>query len=163
MAAILDKLTDEELKITLPALIKLLKTNTSDSKFLTAEKIIGWFKKHQERLGYKAAFNKTRLMKLTNYIRMNNLLSLYSGAEGYCVTIDPERIQKTIDEFCGRINSHIAMLNALKKTKADLELQIQIKAFEKAKMKRDTYKPKEKKVKKDDQINDFNSLEDLFN
>jgi hypothetical protein len=121
--ALLKDITDEDRNIVLPTLIKFLKINTSDTKPITADKIIGWFNKHADKIGHKTSFNKQRLMKLTNYIRMNNLLPLYSGNRGYCVTSDPQKIEETINEFRGRIESHISMLNALKKTKADLELE----------------------------------------
>lgn len=163
--AILQAITTEQKEIILPALIKLLVKNTNDSKYLTSEKIIHWFSKHQDKIGFKISFTKQTLMKLTNYIRMNNMLALHSSNKGYCVTSSPEKIQETIDEFQGRIESHIAMMNALKKTKADLELDIQVKAFDEAKLKREKYQAKvTPKLSNDlfDEVDNFKSFNDLF-
>lgn len=140
--SLLKPLTSEEEVIILPTLIKFLKRNTNDSRSVTSEKIIDWFQRYRDRIGFKTTFNKQRLMKLVNHIRMHNLIALHSGPNGYCVTKDPVKIEQLIIEFKGRIDSHMAMVSALQQTKSDLELDIQVKAF--------------------DEVDEFKSFSDMF-
>jgi len=121
--ATLKELTVEERDVILPVLIKLLERKTSEMNPITSDRIIDFMNYKKDIIGFKKAFDKKRLMKMTNFIRNNGILALCSGQMGYYITKNPDELQPTIDEFESRIKSHLATVKALKQLQSDMRLK----------------------------------------
>lgn len=110
---LLKELNDEEKNILLPVFVRFLQERTNDRKHFTCDKLVDIFTRHKEKLGLKSAINSQRIMKLTNYIRSQQLLPLMSGPTGYYVSHDEETIEETIDSLKDRIKSQMAAVEGL--------------------------------------------------
>jgi len=109
----LKPLTDEERNL-LPILIKYLQRKTNDMVHLTADEIIRDFNNNKEKLGMKNNFNIPRLMKLTAYIRYNELAPLVSGSSGYFISNDPYVILSCYQSLYSRAEAIIAAAMGMK-------------------------------------------------
>lgn len=109
----LKPLTEEEMMI-LPILIKYLRKRTNDMIHITADEIIRDFNNHKQRLGMKNNLNIPRLMKLTAYIRYNELAALVSGSSGYFISNDPYVILACYYSLSSRANAIIAAAIGMK-------------------------------------------------
>jgi hypothetical protein len=66
--------------------------------------------------------NDTRIRKIINYIRNNNLVSvLLASSKGYWVSKDKKEIQDWIESMEGRISSMAVVKNAVKQQLVDLD------------------------------------------
>lgn len=66
--------------------------------------------------------NDTRVRKIINYIRNNNLVSvLLASSKGYWVSKDKIEIQDWIESMEGRISSMAVVKNAVKQQLVDLD------------------------------------------
>ena len=64
----------------------------------------------------------TRIRKIINYIRNNNLVSvLLASSRGYWVSKDKKEIQDWIESMEGRISSMAVVKNAVKQQLIDLD------------------------------------------
>jgi hypothetical protein len=109
----LKPLSDEE-HMLLPILINYLKKKTNDMVHITAEQIIDDFNRHKERIGMKNNLNIPRLMKLTAYIRCNELSALVSGATGYFISNDPYVILSCYESLNSRAEAIMAAATGMK-------------------------------------------------
>lgn len=109
----LKPLTDEE-RTLLPILIKYLHRKTNDMIHITADEIIRDFNNHKARLGMKNNFNIPRLMKLTAYIRYNEMAPLVSGSTGYFISNDPYVILSCYQSLASRAEAIMAAAEGMK-------------------------------------------------
>ena len=109
----LKPLTPEEMMM-LPILIKYLHKKTNDVYHITADQIIRDFNNNKERLNMKNNLNIPRLMKLTAYIRYNELAPLVSGASGYFISNDPYVILACHYSLQSRANAIMAAAIGMK-------------------------------------------------
>lgn len=121
----LKELNDEEKDLLLPVLIKFLETKTNDLVHYTGDEIVEAFNERKERIKFKGTFNKQRLMKLTNYIRANQLTMLMSDHSGYWVTKDEAVILEVIASLLHRIESQKAAVDGLKRLLSEIRLEKQ--------------------------------------
>lgn len=128
---ILKELTDEERYKLLPLLIRYFQERTDDEKHITCEKLVDLFSRNKDRIGIKCAINSQRIMKMTNYIRSQQLLPLMSGPTGYYITQDEVIIQEVINSLKQRIESQNAAITGLENFLRDIRLEREINRIEK--------------------------------
>jgi hypothetical protein len=127
---LLAELNDEERNVILPTLLTGLKLKTSDMRHLTKKEIIKWFLDNKDKIGFKCAFNDQRLMKLTNYIRVNALAPLCATNDGYWITRNPNMIREMILSFENRVASQQAAIKGLRDQLNEIELEGEFGLFE---------------------------------
>ena len=111
----LNAIKDYERDIILPNLITLLETKTSTHNRLNGQRIVDWFMRKKElgQLEFNT-FNTTRLHKLINYIRSQELLPVCASKNGYWVSRDPQEIADTANSLQGRINAIQAAIKGMR-------------------------------------------------
>lgn len=126
---LLKELSQEERDILLPMLLKVLKKKTNDRDHLTCDRLCDWFNYKKTDIGFKQAFTKQRLMKLTNYIRTQGLAPLISTNDGYYVTSDRKVIAEMIVSFKQRVESQLAAIRGLEDMLKELEADKKLDAI----------------------------------
>lgn len=124
---LLKPLTDEESNILLPILIKVFKSKTNDSIQLTGKFIIDKFNQNKDSIGFKCAFNNARFMKLTNYIRAQELLPLMSCSTGYYVTTDADTLEECAQSLEDRCQSILAAAAGVRRMVSNIRLEQSLK------------------------------------
>jgi hypothetical protein len=117
---LLKPLTTEEKTILLPVLIRFFREKTTQNIHFTAKDIIQRFNDKKEQIGFKCAFNNSRFMKLTNYIRSQKLLGLVSCSTGYYVSFDPNDVEECGYSLMARIESIRAAANGMFEMAAEM-------------------------------------------
>jgi hypothetical protein len=111
----LKALTKEEQDIFLPKLIKLL-LRTNKNKTLMATDIVKIINEQKGNWGDNLpAFQQSRLRKLINHIRINELLPIISGYTGYYVSYKKIDILEFVVSQEQRAESIIAAAEGMKK------------------------------------------------
>ena len=121
---LLKPLTDEERIILLPLLIKFFVEKTSKSSPVIGKEIIRRFNDKKDQIGFKAAFNNARFMKLTNYIRAQKLLKLVTGSRGYYVSYDPDILEECALSLENRCQSILAAARGLRDMAAEIRYEM---------------------------------------
>lgn len=111
---LLKPLTDEERIVLLPCLQRFFLEKTSKSFPVTGKEIIRRFNDKKDQIGFKAAFNNARFMKLTNYIRAQRLLKLASCSKGYYVSYEPDVLEECALSLENRCESILAAARGLR-------------------------------------------------
>jgi hypothetical protein len=117
---LLKPLTDEERTILLPLLIKFFNEKTSKSFPVIGDEIIRRFNDKKDQIGFKNAFNNSRFMKLTNYIRSQKLLKLASCSKGYYVSYEPDVLEECALSLENRCQSILAAARGLRDMAAEM-------------------------------------------
>jgi hypothetical protein len=113
-------LTDEQLNVILPILIKVL-NKTSPIKTITADKIVTGMNKIRIEDGrFKSVFTEILLRKLANYIRTNGILPLIADHKGYYLSDDIRDIDAQIQSLQDRIAGMNNAIHGLKNYKSQL-------------------------------------------
>jgi hypothetical protein len=128
---ILKELNDEERYKLLPLVIRYFQERTDDNKHITCEKLVDLFSRNKEKIGVKCAINSQRIMKMTNYIRSQQLLPLMSGPTGYYITQDEDIIEEVISSLKQRIESQMSAIKGLENFLRDIRLEREINKVEK--------------------------------
>jgi hypothetical protein len=121
---LLKPLTDEERIVLLPLLMKFFLEKTSKSFPVTGKEIIRRFNDKKEQIGFKAAFNNSRFMKLTNYIRAQRLLKLVTGSKGYYVSYEPDVLEECALSLENRCQSILAAARGLRDMAAEMRYEM---------------------------------------
>lgn len=101
-------LSEYEKETLLPIFIKCLQRKLGKDNAITNRMMCN---KMQE-YGYDVC--ETRIRKIINYIRVNNLIScLMASNKGYYVTNDPKEIKEYIRSLKGRVEAIMAVVRAL--------------------------------------------------
>lgn len=124
---LLKPLTQEEKIVLLPLLIRFFKEKTSESKRVTGKEIIQRFNDKKEQIGFKSAFNNSRLMKLTNYIRAQKLLKLVSNSRGYYVCYEADALEECAESLENRCESILAAAKGLREMAAEIRHEASMK------------------------------------
>jgi hypothetical protein len=124
---LLKPLTDEERNIILPMMVKVFTSKTNDSIHLTGKFIINKFNENKEYIGFKSAFNNARFMKLTNYIRTQELLPLVSCSTGYYVTEDPDKLDECADSMVFRCEAILSAAAGNRRMATNMRLKQSLK------------------------------------
>jgi hypothetical protein len=124
---LLKPLTDEEINIILPVLIKVLKSKTNDSMTLTGKFIIDKFNQNKESIGFKCSFSNARFMKIINHIRTNELCPIISCSTGYHITDDPEKLEACAESMEDRCESILAAATGCRRMAANMRLEQSLK------------------------------------
>jgi hypothetical protein len=117
---LLKPLTDEERIILLPLLMKFFLEKTSKSFPVVGKDIIRRFNDKKEQIGFKSAFNNSRFMKLTNYIRAHKLLKLVTNSKGYYVSYEPDVLEECALSLENRCESILAAARGLRDMAAEI-------------------------------------------
>ena len=117
---LLKPLTDEERIVLLPCLQRFFLEKTSKSFPVTGKEIIRRFNDKKDQIGFKAAFNNARFMKLTNYIRAQRLLKLASCSKGYYVSYEPDILEECALSLENRCESILAAARGLRDMAAEM-------------------------------------------
>lgn len=117
---LLKPLTDEERIVLLPCLQRFFLEKTSKSFPVTGKEIIRRFNNKKDQIGFKAAFNNARFMKLTNYIRAQRLLKLASCSKGYYVSYEPDVLEDCALSLENRCESILAAARGLRDMAAEM-------------------------------------------
>lgn len=119
-------LSNEELNVILPMLIKLFK-KTSRGKSITADNIVkGMNRKRIEDGKFKSVFTEAMLRRMTNHIRTNGILPLIADIKGYYLSDDINDIDAQIRSLEERIEGMKSAINGLKGYKANLQFEAQM-------------------------------------
>jgi hypothetical protein len=110
---LLDSLTQEEKVVLLPLLIRFFKEKTNENNQVTAKEIIQRFNDKKQQIGFKCAFNNSRFMKLTNYIRAQKMLKLVSTHKGYYESFSADDVEDCGHSLMSRIESIKAAANGM--------------------------------------------------
>ena len=121
---LLKPLTDEERIILLPLLIKFFVEKTSKSSPVIGKEIIRRFNDKKDQIGFKAAFNNARFMKLTNYIRAQKLLKLVTNSKGYYVSYEPDVLEECALSLENRCESILAAARGLRDMAAEIRYEM---------------------------------------
>lgn len=118
----LNDIKDYERDIILPVLIKLLKKKTSTHYRLNGQRIVDFFmlKKEKGELDFPT-FNTTRLHKLINYIRSQEILPVCASKNGYWISKDPKEILETAESLQGRIDAIQAAIKGMRNQAQEIE------------------------------------------
>ena len=101
-------LTEYERETLLPIFVKCLQRKIGKENAITNKMMCN---KMQE-YGYKVG--ETRIRKLINHIRVNNLIScLVASGNGYYVADNPKDIKEHIRSLKGRVEAIMAVIGAL--------------------------------------------------
>ena len=99
-----------------PLFIQGFSTKIGKSNAITNKQIC----KKMKNLGHDVS--DTRIRKIINYIRNNNLVSvLLASSRGYWVSKDKKEIKDWIESMEGRISSMAVVKNAVKQQLIDLD------------------------------------------
>ena len=117
---LLKPLTDEERIVLLPLLMKFFNEKTSKSFPVIGKEIIRRFNDKKDQIGFKAAFNNSRFMKLTNYIRAQKMLKLASCSKGYYVSYEADVLEECALSLENRCESILAAARGLRDMAAEI-------------------------------------------
>jgi hypothetical protein len=118
---LLKPLTQEEKVVLLPLLLRFFREKTSETNQVTAKDIIQRFNDKKDQIGFKCAFNNSRFMKLTNYIRAQKMLKLVSTHKGYYESFNPNDIEECGHSLMSRIESIKAAANGMFEMAAEMK------------------------------------------
>jgi hypothetical protein len=124
---LLKPLTDEERTILLPLLIKFFNEKTSKAFPVVGQDIIKRFNDKKEQIGFKSAFNNSRFMKLTHYIRAQKLLKLVANSKGYYVSYEPDVLEECALSLENRCQSILAAAKGLRDMAAEMRHELSMK------------------------------------
>ena len=127
MKPLLKALTQEEKVILLPLLIRFFKEKTNENNQVTAKDIIQRFNDKKDQIGFKCAFNNSRFMKLTNYIRAQKMLKLVSTHKGYYLSFNPDDVEECGHSLMSRIESIKAAANGMFEMAAEMRHEMTMK------------------------------------
>jgi len=124
---LLKPLTDEERIILLPLLMRFFLEKTNKAAPITGKQIIQRFNDKKDDIGFKAAFNNSRFMKLTNFIRAQKLLKLASCNRGYYVCNEPHVLEECALSLEMRCESILAAAKGLRDMAAEIRHEMSMK------------------------------------
>jgi hypothetical protein len=117
------QLSNEELNVILPMLIKLFK-KTFPGRSITAPEIVkGMNRKRIEDGKFKSVFTEAMLRRLTNHIRTNGILPLIADIKGYYLSDNITDIDAQIQSLEDRIEGMRSAIDGLKGYKVNLQFE----------------------------------------
>ena len=103
-------LTEEELKVLIPLIIRGLERKTDKTKAITNLEMCTALDK-----GYGYKIHSSRMRKMIRYIRMTGKLLFVSAGHGYWIENDTEKFQKYVNSLHDRGTSIVVLAEALQK------------------------------------------------
>lgn len=101
---------EEDKKLVIPFLIKLLKTG----KYSSTQIITDFYKSPVSRM-YPKTLNDSKIRELVNYIRRNQIEPLLSNRTGYWISYDIVEIYESYNDLSNRIEKMEDACQGLKK------------------------------------------------